>query len=113
MKAIWKILIGTAAVAAVAPYQVKKDQETGAVTLKAATWAGTYTKNEEGGNLTLKLLPGILKDKAEDACCCEEDCCCEPEPQEEQEDEGGITIEVNVEKDEPEAPAQEPKPEDA
>ena len=109
MKAIWKILIGTAAVAAVAPYQVKKDQETGTVTLKAATWAGTYVKNGEGGNLTLKLLPGILKDKAEaeDGCCCEEECCCEAP--EETEDEGGITIEVNVEKDEPEAP----KPEEA
>ncbi len=109
MKAIWKILIGTAAVAAVAPYQVKKDQETGTVTLKAATWAGTYVKNGEGGNLTLKLLPGILKDKAEaeDGCRCEEECCCEAP--EETEDEGGITIEVNVEKDEPEAP----KPEEA
>ena len=111
MKAIWKILIGTAAVAAVAPYQVKKDQETGTVTLKAATWSGTYVKNGEGGNLTLKLLPGLLKDKAadEEACCCEEDCCCES--QEEPEDEGGITIEVTVDKDEPEADA--PKPEEA
>ncbi len=113
MKAIWKILIGTAAVAAVAPYQVKKDQETGTVTLKAATWAGTYVKNEEGGNLTLKLLPGLFKDKAEDECCCEENCCCKQEPEEAAEDEGGITIEVNVEKGEPEAPDQEPKPEEA
>lgn len=110
MKAIWKILIGATAVAAVTPYKVKKDEETGVVTLKAATWAGTYTKSADGRNLTVKLLPGIIKPKAckcEDECCCEDACECEAEPKE---DEGGIVIELDVQKEE-DAPAEEPEPE--
>lgn len=112
MKAIWKILIGAAAVAAVAPYQVKKDEETGDITLKAATWAGTYSKNGDGHALTVKLLPGIIKgaecECCDDECqCCGEECCCGEEAAE---DEDGITIEIEADGD---GPADEPKPEEA
>ncbi len=112
MKAIWKVLIGAAALAAVTPYQVTKDEETGDITLKAATWAGKYAKNGDDRNLTIKLLPGIIKDKSVcgDECCCEDEDTIEAGGTESEEDEDGITIELDIEKDEPE---KEPASEDA
>lgn len=100
MKAIWKILIGAAAVAAVTPYEVKRDEETGEVRIKAATWAGTYTKNGGDSNLTLKLLPGLRKDTA--CRCCDEECDSGDECHCETEDETDcITIEVDDGESEP------------
>lgn len=100
MKAIWKILIGAAAVAAVAPYKVEKDEETGAVKLTSATWSATYTKDENGRNVDVKLLP-VLNRKYEESCEDEECCCCG----EETETDEGITVE------EPETPAEPETPE--
>ncbi len=112
MKAIWKVLIGAAAVAAVTPYKVEKNEETGAVKLTSATWAATYTESPEGPNLTVRLLPMFSKDDEDE---CEEECCCCGE---EDESDDGITIDVEVEAgeepaaEEPaEAPAEEPTPE--
>lgn len=90
MKAIWKILIGAAAVAAVAPYKVEKDEESGAVKITSATWSATYTKNEDGTNVDLKLLPAFKK---ADVCECEDTCCCGEETDEDE----GITVEVEEE----------------
>ncbi len=94
MKTIWKVLMGAAAVAAVAPYQVKKDEETGVVQIKAATWSGTYDKEHKNIDVSVHLLPAISKAKdcecEEDQCGCE--CCCEEEKP--AEEEGEITIEV-------------------
>ncbi len=113
MKAIWKVLLGTAAVAAVAPYSVKKDEETGEVQLKAAVWSAKYTKSEDGPSLSVRLLP-LLSKKEEECCCDEDECCCEEHPEEE---EDGITIEVEESADEPEADhipdSEEPRPEEA
>ena len=110
MKAVWKVLIGAAALAAVTPYEVKRDEETGEVKIKAATWAGTYTKNGDGKSLSLKRLPGLIREPhGEDAgaCCDGEACCCG-----EAEDEDGFTIEVDGTGDEPEA-EDGPKPDEA
>lgn len=103
MKRIWKVLMGAAAVAAVTPYKVRKDEETGEIKLKAATWAGTYTKGPDGPYVSVKLLPSLRK---EDECCCDDECeCCADETAEPDESEG-ITIEV--EDDQPAAEAEEP-----
>ena len=106
MKAIWKVLIGAAAVAAVTPYKVEKNEETGAVKLTSATWAATYIKGPEGPNITVKLLPVLSKDD-DDECECEDECCCCGE---EDESDDGITIDVE---DAAEAPAEEPAGEPA
>ncbi len=105
MKAIWKVLIGAAAVAAVTPYKVEKDEENGKVKVTAATWAATYTKNDQQPVITVSLLPSLSKTGKEEcccedeACCCgEDDCCCD----EEAGDDTDITIEVETA--EPEAP---------
>ncbi len=114
MKAIWKILMGAAAVAAVAPYSVKKDEETGAVEVKSVTWKATYTKNGDDRHVELKLLPALQRDTVcececeDEDCCCDDECRCEETPEDEDE---GITIDVTVEPEEP-AP-EEPKPEEA
>lgn len=116
MKAIWKILLGTAAVAAVTPYSVKKDEETGKVVVTSATWKATYTKNGDDKHVELKLLPALQKD--EECCCedetcdCQDECCCDEAPEE---TDDGITIDVTVEEPaEPEEPAEaeEPKPQE-
>ena len=104
MKAIWKVLIGAAAVAAVTPYKVEKNEETGAVKLTSATWAATYIKGPEGPNITVKLLPALSKDDDDE---CEDECCCCGE-----EDESGDGITIDVE-DAAEAPAEEPAGEPA
>ena len=125
MKAVWKVLIGAAAVAAVAPYKVEKDEESGKVKVTSATWSATYTKSPEGPNLTVNLLPMFAKSRGE---CSDEECCCCGEEDESGE---GITIDVEVEEsaeageaekpesaeepesvEEPES-AEEPKPEEA
>ena len=106
MKKIWKVLLGAAALAAVTPYQVQKDEETGKVKVTSVTWSATITKGEGGPTVALKLLPMLNKD--EDQCECEDECCCCEDPDvtetPEESEEEGITIEVNVE----ETPAQEP-----
>ena len=98
MKTIWKVLIGTAAVAAVTPYKVEKDEETGAVKLTSATWSATYNKGEEGSRLTVNLLPMFAKSAQSEDECEDEDCCCCGE-----ETDDGITIDVEAE-----APAEDP-----
>ena len=105
MKAIWKILIGAAAVAAVAPYRVEKDEETGSVKLTSATWSATYTKDGDNRHVAVKLLPALQKDSE---CECEEEecCCCGEETEDE-----GITLEVNESAEAEEEPA-EPHPEE-
>lgn len=107
MKAIWKILLGTAAVAAVAPYSVKKDDETGTVEVKSVTWKATYTRDGENRHVDVKLLPGLQKAdvcECEEEECCGDDCCCGEETAEDESD--GITIDVTVE-------PEDPKPEEA
>ena len=94
MKAIWKILIGATAVAAVTPYKVQKDEETGSVKLTSATWSATYTKGDDGKHIDVRLLPAFAK---HDKCECGEDeecCCCGDE-----DDNDDITIDVDAEMD--------------
>ncbi len=92
MKSIWKVLMGVAAVTAVAPYSVAKDEETGAVKVKAVLYNATFKKDENGKNVDVKLLPALserLKGHREE-CCCEE--CAEEEAPE------GETV-VNVDEE--------------
>lgn len=100
MKAIWKVLIGAAAVAAVTPYKVEKDEETGAVKVTSVTWSATYNKNEDGKNLVVNLLPAFIKRDGEDEC--QDECCCCGEETEDD----GITIDVDVDPGESEAEAE-------
>ena len=59
---ILKVLGITAAVAALTPYEVKKDEETGATTVKALLWGAKYTPAGDAGrnvDVTLGLhVPG-------------------------------------------------------
>lgn len=96
MKKFWKVFLGAAAVAAVAPYRVEKDEETGVVQVKAALWNLSYTPGAEGNQINVRLLPGLTK-KPE--CECETECCCD-ECAPTEEDEGSITIDVTEEPEE-------------
>ena len=90
MKTIWQVLLGTAAVAAVTPYSVRKDQESGAIRIKSATWNATYTPAtaEHEKQLQINLLPeSLFRQKATEVC--EDACCCG----EETENGEGITVE--------------------
>lgn len=98
MKTIWKVLAGAAALAAVTPYSVKKDEETGELKLKSATWSATYTPAMNGADkkVVVNLLPdvaGLIKKSAE--CDCEDDECCCDECCEEEEGETVLTVEVD------------------
>ncbi len=87
MKAIWKVLLGAAALAAVTPYSVKKDEETGKVVVTSATWKVTCTKNGDDRLVEVKLLPALQKDEG---CTSVDECCCCGEEAETGE---GITVE--------------------
>ena len=70
MKKLWKALGIAAAVAALAPYKVEKDDETGATNIKALLWGARYTPATEqtGRNIDVTLglhAPRLRKDEAE------------------------------------------------
>ena len=70
MKKLWKVLGIAAAVAALAPYKVEKDDETGATNIRALLWGARYTPaTEQTGrdiDVTLGLhAPRLRKDEAE------------------------------------------------
>ena len=70
MKTFWKVLAGIAALAAVTPYSVEKDEETGETKVKALIWNASFRRN--------------ASDECECECGCEETCggdaCCVGEP---------------------------------
>ncbi len=64
----WKVLAGLAAAAALIPYQVEKDEETGTLKLKALTWEATRSPNPEDGGtqVEVSILPGLSPVDVED-----------------------------------------------
>ncbi len=58
MKKFWKVLGITAAVAALTPYRIYKDEETGEKKIEALLWRATTGTNEEE-KMTLDVSVGI------------------------------------------------------
>ena len=70
ISSVLKVLGAAAAVAALTPYKVEKDEETGATNIMALLWGARYTPaTEESGrgiDVTLGLhVPTLPKDEAE------------------------------------------------
>lgn len=73
MKKVWKVLAAAAAVVALTPYKVDRDEETGETKVKALFWGAKYTpktdesdaKIDVGLNL-LPDIPGLLGQETED-----------------------------------------------
>ena len=79
MKTFWKVLAGAALAAAVVPYRIEGDEETGEIKLKALIWNASFRRN------------------ATDECDCDCGCeCCADEPEEVQEEAPEIEIEVDL-----------------
>ena len=56
---VLKVLGAVAAVAALTPYQVERDEETGATTLKALLWGAKYTPAAEGTGRDVDVTFGL------------------------------------------------------
>lgn len=57
MKKFWKVLGLTALAAALVPYRVRRDDETGALTVRALLWKATEKVNPDGAkDINIKLL---------------------------------------------------------
>ena len=56
---VLKVLGAAAAVAALTPYQVEKDEETGVTSLKALIWGARYTPATEEAGRDLNLIFGL------------------------------------------------------
>ena len=56
---VLKVLGAAAAVAALTPYQVEKDEETGVTTLKALLWGAKYTPGVEGTGRDVDVTFGL------------------------------------------------------
>ncbi len=66
---LWKALAaiaGVAAAAALIPYQVEKDEETGVTTMKALAWTAVKAPNPEDGGtqVEVSILPGLTPEEA-------------------------------------------------
>ena len=56
---VLKVLGAAAAVAALTPYQVEKDEETGVTTLKALLWGAKYSPAAEGTGRDVDVTFGL------------------------------------------------------
>ena len=70
ISSVLKVLGAAAAVAALTPYQVEKDEETGVTTMRALLWGAKYTPatGESGRGIDVTLgprAPKLPKDEAE------------------------------------------------
>ncbi len=68
---IWKALAGLAGVAAAAaliPYKVEKDDETGVTAVKALAWTAVKAPNPEDGGtkVDITFLPGLTPEEPAD-----------------------------------------------
>ena len=59
ISSVLKVLGAAAAVAALTPYQVEKDEETGATTLKALVWGAKSTPAAEGTGREVSVTLGL------------------------------------------------------
>ena len=86
MKSIWKVLGGIAgivAAAALVPYRIEGDEETGEVKIKALIWNASIRRN----------AADECDCGCEDACGCE---CCAEEPEAPEDPTADIEIEVDL-----------------
>ena len=91
MKTVWKVLGAAALAAALTPYRVTADQDTGDVKLRALLWKATYGRRP--GNQGLNLDFGFFAPNEEEEphlyadelvvhyhngqpCCADEEPCC-------------------------------------
>ena len=89
MKSIWKVLggiAGVAAAAALVPYRIEGDEETGEIKIKALAWNASIRRNDTDAR-DCDLC-------CEDECCCE--ACCAEEPSEAPEEPAEAAIEVDL-----------------